>query len=291
MSSQAPTNNATSPLEVELQPRLEYGTLDLPFPACIETVTVSLKYSASLPPAVYHFPKKTHCAVSKFFRTAFENPIFIEAQSSVLHLRDAHARGNDIESFDLFADWVLGGAVVNDNETDWRCEYKHYIAWMGRHPPYNEDGTMESIRPAAVWNFDFAMMAYLLGDYLQCPSFQNHCLGMMYNMDKAFDEGLGYKPYWQWEFDTAAYFEADVVLSAWRVLLENDKHPIFDFLADWLACHWDSYEFPDHLLMEPWDDVFATIPKLRKQFLLKMNRNRDERQIKPLEAYYMPDLE
>ncbi|KAF2659095.1 hypothetical protein K491DRAFT_712874 [Lophiostoma macrostomum CBS 122681] len=257
MSAWAGLNNDTHLPPVEFQPRFQYETG--------ETVTVALKYKEDGAPAVYCLPKQTLCRVSKFFRNAFQNPTFTEATDNVLHLEKVQAI--DIETFDMFAHWILGGATILDNLVNWRREYRAYTAWMGTNdPPTNEDRTVESLRPASIWNFHCTFDAYCMGDYFQCPSFQNHCLGMMYFLDKRFNESSGYEPSLQWKFETAAYLEP--------------------------VCHWDAYKVPyENQVLEIWDDVFVAIPKLRKQFLLRVNRGNIGMRIKPLGDYYVPGLE
>jgi hypothetical protein len=246
----------------------------------IDTVTVKV----GAPPSTFRLSSESFRSTSEFFRNALKS-VWHGPQEGTISLPDVEPA-----VFDLYARWLACGAEILVDEDDWKAEYTEYTKWLLELEDDKDTGNAHFTKekfPVTVWDFGLSTKAWLLGDFLMSPAFQNNCLGHLYYMNKRFDHILCDlkdevydidKAYWHW--GTVAYMNLEDIVMIWENFeSDNTRHPLKEFLLDWLLRYWDAYDCSD------WDDetldgidsIVRVYPDLGMQLLRGLMVSKQER--------------
>jgi hypothetical protein len=244
-----PPNHHTSSESRMIVSRTTYDLI-ISSPTPADTMTIIVGEDPHT--ATFHLPKTLLVAKSSFFERALSPEWSNSVSNRTIQLPDIPPA-----LFDMYARWLSSGAAILIDEDDWKAAYAEYVQWR-RHLEHGKEGS-EALCPVTVWDFEKSTEAWFLGDFLQSPDFQNHCLGHLYYMNLQFEhvesederptepvEGI-------WHIGTLAYVCLEDVLYTWEMTkhlepgtpFRLEHHPLRRFYGDWLERYWDAYELPD----------------------------------------------
>jgi hypothetical protein len=255
--------------------------------------------------STFYLPLEALCSKSGFFRNALN----LKAGWKETVTRTCHLPTIEPAVFDLFARWLYSGAHIMVDEDDWKAEYTEYLKWRLDLEHDKENFIVDPLKricPFTVWDFALTTKAWLLGDYLLSPDFQNHCMCHLYYMNLRFDYILQDPDYKEeddrdecyWHCGTLAYLDPEDILLVFENsdLADNCGLQLLkNFYCDWLKRYWDTYQISDWdcAARDGIDNIIEYCPSLAKELFRGLMSWKDERRwycMKPLGEYWVDPI-
>ncbi|KAF2741547.1 hypothetical protein EJ04DRAFT_6114 [Polyplosphaeria fusca] len=252
----------------------------------------------------FQLPKESLIKYSLFFRNALKTRWNPDARRTISLEFISPA------VFDLFARWLDFGAQILIHGEDWKASFTEYLYWR-QHIAYHKLQTgaplpFQTICPGTVWNFDLTVQAWMLGDFLQCPDFQNNCMGYLYYMNLRFDHILADEREIQaneedltealWHEGTIAYFDPKDIVYFWENSIKGCRNVLREFFSAWLKRYWDTYAISswDRKARDGIDMLMAKCPDLMVEVMTGVMNAKEDRRVycvRTLSIYWVDELQ